>query len=128
MLNLDKFLTAYIEAALFSTNDESTPSGGVPLDQNYDADDIVPDTLAVMRADCEKFIAENTADLETWNGPKTADEQGGYDFWMTRNGHGVGFWESEWENGDGAGKRLDAAAKKFGEFNLWAGENGKIDH
>src|SRR5208282_4942052 len=34
--NIDKFTQAYIVAALWSSNDNSDPSGGEPLDSNYD--------------------------------------------------------------------------------------------
>ena len=43
---LDDFTRAYIEAALWSSNDDATPSGGEPLDGNYGIEDIDPDTLA----------------------------------------------------------------------------------
>ena len=60
MSDLDKFLQGYVECALWSSNDESTPQGGMPLDANYDSDDIAPETLATMRADCEDFMQANS--------------------------------------------------------------------
>ena len=45
---LDAFTLAYIEAALWSSNDDSTPQGGEPLDANYGIKDIDPDTLEKM--------------------------------------------------------------------------------
>ena len=56
---LDDFTLAYIEAALWSSNDDSTPQGGEPLDANYGIDDIDPDTLAAMIEDCRRFQEEN---------------------------------------------------------------------
>ena len=41
---LSEFEYAYITTALCSTNDESTPQGGEPLDASYDADDFAVDT------------------------------------------------------------------------------------
>ena len=38
--NIDKFLEAYITAALWSSTDESTPEGGEFLDANYGPDDL----------------------------------------------------------------------------------------
>lgn len=118
-MSLKGFTDAYIEAALWSTNDESTPSGGEPLDDNYGPSDIDAKTLASMKRDCEQFYNENES---IWSGAHLGrgddDEQAGHDFWLTRNGHGAGFWEdSDWE--EEAGKKLTAAAKKFGEFNLY---------
>jgi hypothetical protein len=54
---LDEFFTAYIEAALWSSTDESDDSGGEPLDKHYDETDIAPETLAKMGADCAAFLS-----------------------------------------------------------------------
>jgi len=75
---LDDFTLAYIEAALWSSNDDSTPQGGEPLDANYGIDDIDPDTLAEMIEDCQRFQEENAADLARYDHPQwTAAELGG---------------------------------------------------
>ncbi len=106
--SLDAFTRAYVEAALWSTNDESDERGGEPMDSNYDAWDISPGTLAEMSADCAKFQAENAADLAHRDAG-----QGGHDFWLTRNHHGCGFWDGDWP--EEAGERLTDAAKVCGE-------------
>lgn len=123
LTELDIFTASYIEAALWSTNDES----GVPLDRNHSPEDIAPATLEKMIADCEKFQAENAADLATYDHPQyCSEEMGGHDFWLTRNGHGAGFWDGDWEKA--VGERLTKASKAFGEFDLYVGDNGKIDN
>jgi hypothetical protein len=127
MTMLDKFTTAYIEAALWSSNDESDPSGGEPMDRNYGVEDIHPDTLAKMKADCEKFQKDNAEYLTDDNCLTSypVDEQAGHDFWLTRCGHGCGFWEtSDWRKD--AGLQLTAAAKRFGECNLYVGDDEMI--
>jgi hypothetical protein len=66
---MDKFTEAYVAAALWSSNDDDDD----PLDANYTASDIAPETLEQMKADCAKFQAENAADI-------AADlEQAGHD-------------------------------------------------
>lgn len=116
--NLDDFCAAYIEAALWSTNDESDESGGVPLDENYSVDDISEETLRKMQKDCDKFqelAGEMIEDQE---------EQAGHDFWLTRNGHGAGFWDGDWpEHGDA----LTELSKKFGEVWLIVTDDGMIE-
>lgn len=115
---MNKFIDAYIEAALWSSTDDSTPQGGEPLDANYTAADIAPETLEKMKADCVRFEAENANDI-------AADlEQAGHDFWLTRNHHGAGFWDGDWP--EPAASRLTAAAHRFGEFNLYVGDDGLI--
>ncbi len=119
--NIDEFTKAYIEAALWSSNDDD----GEPLDSNYYPADIAPPTLKRMIADCKKFQKENAADLATWPGGKySAEEMGGHDFFLTRAGHGSGFWDGDWPKA--AGKRLTEAASKFGNPELYIGDDGLI--
>ncbi len=112
------FLQAYITSALWSSTDESDDQGGEPLDLNYSADDLAPETLAKMTADCAKFLTENAADI----GDNVS--QAGHDFWLTRTRSGVGFWDRDCWPDDG--KRLTEAAHGFGEVNLYVGDDGKI--
>jgi hypothetical protein len=115
----DSFVAAYITCALWSSTDNSDDSGGEPLDKNYSEDDIAPETLKAMRADCDAFYVANSADLS-----RVADDsRAGHDFWLTRNGHGAGFWD----RGLGAlGDRLTKASKTFGGVDLYVGDDGKI--
>jgi hypothetical protein len=116
---IDAFTAAYIEAALWSSNDESDPSGGEPIDKNYGPEDLDTETLDKMIADCAAFQAAHADDLSA-----RSAEQGGHDLWLTRNGHGCGFWETpDWP--EEIGKRLTEAAKRLGERNLYV-EHGTI--
>lgn len=115
---MDKFLQAYIAAALWSTTDGATPEGGDFLDQNYGPDDLAPETLAKMKADCDKFQAENAQDIEG------QEAQAGHDFLLTRNHEGAGFWDGDWPKE--AGDRLTKASHQFGEINLYVGDDGMI--
>lgn len=47
----------------------------------------------------------------------------GYDFNLTRNGHGSGFWDRDLGE---AGDRLAAMCRPFGEFCLYLGDDGKL--
>jgi len=123
---LDPFFRAYVECALWSTNDEATPSGGEPLDGNYDISDIAQETLLKMIDDCRRFQEANAADLALYVHPEwTAAELGGHDFWLTRNHHGAGFWDRDCLPED-AGQRLTDAAHGFGECDLYVGDDGMI--
>lgn len=114
---MDTFLEAYITAALWSSTDESTPEGGDFLDKKYGPDDLAPETLEKMKADCEKFQSDNA------NAIDGRDEQAGHDFWFTRNHHGCGFWDDDWPD---AGDRLALACKGYPEVRLYVGEDGRI--
>lgn len=64
---------------------------------------------AIQRAtrDCAQFVTANRDDAS-----ELELEQLGHDLWLTRNGHGAGFWD----RGLGeVGERLAAAARDMGE-------------
>ncbi len=47
-----------------------------------------------------------------------------HDFWLTRCGHGAGFWDGDWP--EPAATVLDNAAKAFGNVDLYVGDDGQI--
>lgn len=109
---------AYIECALWS----STYSTEDSEDNNMDdgEHDLAPETRAAMEADCTAFLAYCAATGVTrddWE-----DSQLGHDFWLTRNGHGTGFWD----RGLPEGKALSDASKTFGSADLYIGDDGLI--
>ena len=122
---LNTFTRSYIETALWSTNDESNESGGEPLDKNYGPDDISPETMAEMVADCASFQTENADALETYGD----DSKAGHYFWLARNGHGAGFTDDDYKvvpELSAAMKHLQKAAHDYGEVNLDVGDDGQI--
>lgn len=117
--DLDEFVDAYIECALWSTTDNSDENGGEPFDTSYGPDDLTKETYRAMRKDCEDFLKENYEDI-----PRDRYKQAGHDFWLTREGHGSGYWDGGWPHA--AGQRLTKSSKNYGSFNLMLGEDGKI--
>jgi hypothetical protein len=117
---LDEFTEGYITAALWSSNDDDDN----PLDEMYGIDDIAPETLARMSADCAAFQKANASDLaafqEVTGRPAS---HAGHDFWLTRCGHGAGFWD---RGAGDVGDRLTEAAQAFGDVDLYVGDDGKI--
>jgi hypothetical protein len=110
LASLDAFDAAYVECALWSSTDESDDAGGRPLDDNYGPEDIARSTLLEMQRDCQSFKAANERDLQGLDAA-----QCGHDFWLTRNGHGAGFWDRGLgERGD----RLSKASKVYGSVDL----------
>lgn len=113
-----EMVTSYAETALWSSTelDDEGNMGGDALDENYGVDDIDSDAFAEMIADCESFRdchADLLGDVE----PSTA----GHNFWLSRNGHGAGFFDSAAAHAD----ELQRATKSYGSVDLYAHE-GKV--
>lgn len=120
---VERFFAGYLEAALWSSMDESNESGGEPLDKNYATYDIPEPVRDRLLTECVDFITANQADLEFWLDawPDGGPEQAGHDFWLTRNGHGAGFWDrfARGTAQGAAGDRLSDASKVYGEIDLY---------
>ena len=105
------FIKGYITCALWS----STNDNGDPLDGDPD-NHLSTKTSKQMAVDCIAFLEKTREYIE--NEPiSRADKYGraGHDFWLTRNGHGAGFWDGDWpKNGD----ILTKIAEEFCEFTL----------
>ena len=125
--NLQTVLDHYIECALWSSHDYRPESAeeSVPFDDWASADDIAPTTLTQMREDVAAFIdaAADVDGADWWS-----DEQLGHDFWLTRNGHGAGFWDRHYNDTREAraGEKLTELATPYGECNLYTGDDGKV--
>lgn len=129
---LDSFTRAYIECALWSSEES------LKEDASQHEDDFSPaekwdvnihclsdSALASITEDCAAFQSdEQTAALlsQAFEGDyNTANA--GHDFWLTRNGHGAGFWD----RGLGkVGALLTGAAKVYGSSDLYFGDDGKL--
>ncbi len=123
MTNTESFLNGFLVCALWSSTDNSRDDGGDPLEDNYSIDDFTPEALESLKKDCESFVESNAADLEAYHLAGYDSEQAGHDFWLTRNGHGAGFWD----RGLGElGKRLSKASKVYGEVDLYVTDAGTV--
>lgn len=123
----DLFTKAYVEAALWS----STLDDGTPMDKDYDQFSLADSTLEQMAEDCQRFqelcraeLAEDNRTADRASYGCTVEESAGHDFWLTRNGHGAGFWDGDWT--EPAAGRLTEVSKDFGGCDLYVGDYGKI--
>jgi hypothetical protein len=134
-VHVDAFTRGYIECMLWAevlATDPDDPNYDTSFrDANYDEKDLAPKTLAKIIEDCADFQHANEADLREYEDaraiPTTADyttmECAGHDFWLTRNGHGAGFWD----RGLGSlGDRLTKASNVHGSRYLYLGDDGLI--
>lgn len=118
---LSELVTSYMVTALWSSND-----GDKNLYEAHTILDISPETRATMKADCEKFLEDNF-DLIFGEGMPVAAGSGvmaAHDLWLTRCGHGAGFWDGDWP--EPAATKLTEYAEKLGNVDLYVGDDGKI--
>jgi|TARA_R110000744_G_scaffold366338_1_gene475354 hypothetical protein len=54
------------------------------------------DLMTAINSDVEKFIAA----VPVFDFSFIECERIGHDFWLTRNGHGAGFWDGDWNDAD----------------------------
>ena len=115
---LPEFIKHYIMAMLWSSNDDNDD----PLDDNYDSDNLSKEAKDIIEKDCREFIGkvEKAGLIDAIN---DNTDQAGHDFWLTRNGHGAGFWD----RGIGeVGEALSTECDSWREFNVYVGDDGKI--
>jgi hypothetical protein len=66
--------------------------------------------LKQARQECDEFRAHVGGMLSEWEA-----SEAGHDFWLTRNGHGAGFWDRGRKHGD----ELTKAAKIWGGVDVY---------
>lgn len=125
MLTQEQFIASYIETALWATNDDD----GSPLDSAKYADaELADSTLERFKADCAAFSAKYAAIVAELDDSVLRsfppDTHIPHDFWLTRNGHGAGFWDGDYPKAQG--DALTALAHSFGECDLYVGDDGKV--
>lgn len=122
------FQSHMLVTALWAESDDE----GAQLQDNFDVSDIDEASMRKLQDDAVSFYRRNVLLIHAHNAPLANDMEGttverqaamaGHDFWLTRNGHGAGFWDGDWPNGD----TLTDKAKTYGEANLYVGDDGKL--
>lgn len=117
MTNLNIMVQAYITAMHWS----STDSNGDPLD-NYPTSQEAKDIAATT---CNTFLKVHGNDLNVVMGlhPNYGYSEAGHDLFLTREGHGAGFWDR------GLGHYGDVFTKyseSIGEADPYVGDDGYV--
>lgn len=116
-METETVLSGYLACALWTTIGDDDE----PLDRTHTLADLAPGTLDTMRADVADFLA--LCDREGIDLSTIEPEQVGHDFWLTRNGHGAGFWD---RGLDELGDLITKWAHTFGESDLYIGDDGQV--
>lgn len=95
------------------------------LDEHFDITDISKCALRSAEKDVNGFF-DDIEELGLLDQAREYADDGNiaHDFWLTRNGHGAGFWDGDY--GDSLGKKLTDIAKKWGEINFYVDIDGKV--
>jgi hypothetical protein len=114
---------AYLQTALWAEVDDN----GDPWDSNYSEEDIAPESKTQMKQEFDEFMKRAQPllqELEEAEG-RLDLAQIAHDFWLTRNRHGAGFWETS-DYPEQIGTKLTDLSHKFPEVYFWLAEDGKI--
>ena len=107
----ETFERSYIAALLFADLPEEN--------SELDEDDFSESAVKQVRADCVEFFTNYS---RFWG---NLHSEAGHDFWLTRQGHGAGFWDRG-ELYDGSGDLLTKASEQAGVCDLYIGDDSKI--
>jgi hypothetical protein len=114
MTDLQEFTTATIEALYFTdTGEGDQPDADAELDA---------ETRLDLEADCRSWWRRFGCFV---NATDMTPEQAGHDFWLTRNGHGAGFWDGDWDHTPYA-EMFEKGAKAYGSFETYLTDDNTI--
>jgi hypothetical protein len=115
------FVNGYVTCMLWSTTGTDNATGEEVDDLL--AFELAAETVEQVKLDCFKFCKEADHLLtQVYLWPSHYDSAG-HDFWLTRAGHGAGFWD----RGFGlVGDALTDRAKEFKECSPYVGDDGKV--
>ena len=108
----ETLLNQYLHTALWSSDDDQD----APLDTDFDIEDISDSLRESSKVDLTSFL-KSAGDLLS-----DTDINTGHDFWLTRCGHGAGFWDGDYDNGD----KLTELCKPYRNIDLYIGADGLI--
>lgn len=122
----DLFIEGYIDCAYWAEDEQQAEDGSYYHLSTFEN---APDTLATLRQQAGDWYDANSdviaALVDAEKGPR-GWEHAGHDFWLTRNGYGCGFWDSDrWVNTDAAMK-LNTASKTVGPSLLYLGDDDLV--
>ena len=123
--NLKSVITGYLDAALHLAEDM----------QDEDIEDFSMETKITAIEDCMAILQlKDTAWIGSYSSATEEERdnmtkyvknphQIGCDFWLTRNGHGAGFWDRELGR---FGDAITASAERFKTLDVVVGDDGQL--
>ena len=114
---IDAMVSAYLDAVVFT---DCGPDSGVPKGAQFAEGAIIE-----AYATCAEFLAQAMCARlwQQWLDAGMTIESFGMDYWLTRNGHGAGFWD---RGLDALGGTLSDMATIQGSVDAYCGDDGLI--
>lgn len=113
----DASFQSYLQTALWSSADDDDE----PLDRDYGTEDFEADGRDSQRRQCEEFIRDNRLAIAAVMVKGVTLSQVMHDLWLTRNGHGAGFFDGDYP--EPYATLLTDSAEKLGEVDVYVGDN-----
>ncbi len=112
---------SYLETALWSSSrcDENGNDLG-NMEDEYSPDDFDAIALAQADKDVTEFVEHCLT--QGWLNDGHSYAQVAHDFWLTRNRHGAGFWDGDYEHGE----KLTDWAHAYGSVDVIEIGDGKV--
>ena len=108
-----EFIAAYREAVDFTELGVKSPAYiGAEIDEDFLRESVIDCLAFYSRIEC--YLSNDNIALA------------GHDFWLTRNGHGTGFWDSPEIYGEYKAQMFTKIAESFGEAYAVYDEMGEI--
>lgn len=112
---LPNFVDHYIKTLLWSTSGENT--------EDLTGHKLSESAKMTIAEECQQFIFENIENIKKAEAIYGLDHVA-YDFCLTRNGHGAGFWDGDLP--EELGKALTDAANAFEQQDAYVGDDGLV--
>ena len=115
---LPAFLASYLTTLRWA---DCGPDSGIPA-----CAPLSPSLVAASRADAVAFLdkAAHHIDAVEDRLPGFWLTLAAHDFWLTRRGHGAGFWDGDWPSPEA--EALYDLAKSFGDAEVYLGDDGLV--
>ncbi|NCQ51636.1 hypothetical protein GW796_07025 [archaeon] len=116
----DEFTKAYIVAAIWTSEPED-----VDDNNTFDVIKIPQDILDLVSLECKTFQENNEKLLDAAysSGKDYEASRAGHDLWLTRNGHGVGYWDRDLGE---IGEKLSDKARELNGSDLYLGDDNNL--
>ena len=129
---LNPTLLALTQTLLFTETDDN----GKSLDKSYSPSDFASDSLEKLYKEYEVFLSDVEGKITEKVGSNWSciddfydiahptENQTEHDYILTRNHHGAGFWDGDWNSE--ISDILTKSAQKQSEIHAYVGDDGKI--